>query len=89
MRASLYKTLVRSYFAYCSQVWSPQSVSLILEIEKVQRRATRFILSLAFRSEISYKDRLLLIELLPLSYWQEYLVLVYFFKSFQVKGSEN
>ena len=72
IRASLYKTLVRSYFAYCLQdllVWSPQSVSLILEIGKVQRRATRLILSLSFRSEISYKDQLLLLGLLPLSYW--------------------
>ena len=64
IRASLYKTLVRSYFAYCSQVWSPQSFSLI---------------------EISYKDRLLLIGLLPLSYWQEYLHLVYFVKALKSK----
>ena len=54
-RTALYtKTLVRSRFAYSSQVWSPQSVSLILEVEKIQRRATRFILSLPFRSETSY-----------------------------------
>ncbi len=87
IRASLYKTLVRSYFAYCSQVWTPQSFSLnILEIEKVQRRATGFILSLPFRSEISYKDRLLLIGLLPLSYWQDYLDLVYFFKALKLKN---
>ncbi len=85
IRASFYTTLVRSYFAYCSKVWSSQSVSLILEIEKVQRRAMRFILSLPFRSEISYKDRLLLIGLLPLSYWQEYLDLVYFFKALKSK----
>ena len=85
IRASFYTTLVRSYFAYCSQVWSPQSVSFILEIEKVQRRVMRFILSLPFRSEISYKDRLLLIGLLPLCYWQEYLDLVYFFKALKSK----
>ena len=85
IRASLYRTLVPSYFAYCSQVSSPQSVSLILQIEKVQRRATGFILSLPFRSEISYKDWLLLIGLLALSYWQEYLDLVYFFKALKSK----
>ncbi|CAB4044921.1 Hypothetical predicted protein, partial [Paramuricea clavata] len=56
-----------------SQVWSPQSVSLILEVEKIQRRATRFILSLPFRSETSYQERLLKTGLLPLSYWHEYL----------------
>ena len=44
-RTALYKTLVRSRFAYM-QLPSlvPQSVSLILEVEKIQRRATRFIL---------------------------------------------
>jgi hypothetical protein len=47
-RLGLYKTLVRSQLAYCTQVWSPQSVSLILQIENVQRRATRYILSLPF-----------------------------------------
>ena len=71
-RTALYKTLVRSRFACSSQVWSPQSVSLILEVEKVQRRATRFILSV-YRSETSYQDRLLKTGLLPLSYWHEYL----------------
>jgi hypothetical protein len=80
-RTALYKTLVRSGFAYSSQVWSPQSVSSILEVEKIQRRATRFILSLPFRSETSYQDRLLKTGLLPLSYWHEYLDLVYLFKA--------
>jgi hypothetical protein len=43
-RLALYKTMVRDQLAYCTQVWSPQSVSLILQIENVQRRATRYIL---------------------------------------------
>lgn len=41
-----------------------------------QRYATRFILSLAFRcesSETSYKNQILKANLLPLSYWHEYL----------------
>ena len=37
IRCMLYKTLVSSYFACSSQVWSPQYVLLILEMEKVQR----------------------------------------------------
>ena len=49
IRTALYKTLVRSHFVYSSQVWSPQSVALILDLEKVQRRATMFILSLSFQ----------------------------------------
>ena len=81
IRCTLYKTLVRSQFAYSCQVWSPQCVSLILEMEKVQRRATRVIMSLPYQSKISYKDRLLRTGLLPLSYWHEYLDLMYFFKA--------
>jgi hypothetical protein len=65
---TLHKMLVRSHFACSSQVWSPHAVSLILEVEKIQRRATRFILSLPFRSETSYQDRLLKTGLLPPSY---------------------
>jgi hypothetical protein len=51
-RLALYKTMVRSQLVYCTQVWPPQSVSLILQIENVQRRATRYILSLPFISGI-------------------------------------
>ena len=87
-RTALYKTLVRSRFAYSSQVWSPQSVSLILEVEKIQRRATRFILSLPFRSETTYQDRLLKTGLLPLSYRHEYLDLVYLFKAIKLNDSQ-
>ena len=36
----LYTSLVRSKLAYCSQVWAPQAVNLILDIERIQRRAT-------------------------------------------------
>ena len=88
-RTALYKTLVRSRLAYSSQVWAPQSVSLILEVEKIQRRATRFILSLPFRSETSYQDRLLKTGLLPLSYWHEYLDLVYIFKGNQIENDSQ
>ena len=63
----------------CSQVWAPQAVNLILDIERIQRRATKFILSLTYRSEVSYKQRLLKIGLLPLCYRQEVLDLVYVF----------
>jgi hypothetical protein len=68
-RTALYKTLVRSRFACSSQVWSPQSVSLILEVKKVKdvQRDSSF----PFRSETSYQDRLLKTGLLPLSYWHE------------------
>ena len=76
----LYLSLVRSNLAYCSQVWAPQADNLILDIERIQRRATKFILSLPYRSHGSYKQRLLKIGLLQLCYWHEFLDLVYVFK---------
>ena len=76
----LYLSLVRSNLAYCWQAWAPQAVNLILDIERIQRRATKFILSLSYRSEVSYKQRLLKTGLLPLCYWHEFLDLVYVFK---------
>ena len=77
----MYTALVMSNLSYSSQVWTPQSVKLIEIIERVQRRATKYILSLPYSTDISYKERLRLTELIPLCYWQEYLDLVYTYKS--------
>ncbi len=71
---------VRGNFAYASQVLCPQSVKLIENIEKVQRRATKFILNLGFMTNIPYADRLLNLDLLPITYWHEYLDLVLLYK---------
>ncbi|CAH3139264.1 unnamed protein product, partial [Porites lobata] len=65
-RRPLYLSLVRSSLAYCSHVWAPQAVNLILDIERIQRRATKIILSLPYRD--FYRDR------------NYYLDLVYVFK---------
>ncbi len=80
-RHVLYKSMVRSQLAYCSQVWSPQSVLLINQVENGQRRATRYyMLSLPYSSGILYKVRLMKTGLLYLCYWHEYLDTVYLFK---------
>ena len=65
----LYLSLVRSNLADDSQVWNPQSVKLWLHLEIIQRRATKFILLLPFRT--SDKSRLLTLKLLPLCYWYD------------------
>ncbi len=52
VRKVLYVTLVRSMFAYASQVWSPQTVNSIVKIERVQRRATKCILSLPYKTNV-------------------------------------
>ncbi|CAB4010142.1 Hypothetical predicted protein [Paramuricea clavata] len=38
-RRTIYLTVVRAHLAYSSQVWAPQTVELIKEIERIQRRA--------------------------------------------------
>ena len=63
-RKLLYLSLVRSNLEYCSQMWAPQAANLILDIERIQRRATKFIPPLPYRSEVSYEQRLLKIGLL-------------------------
>ena len=42
-RRCLYLTLVRSHLAYASQIWSQQNMTMCMELERIQRRATKFI----------------------------------------------
>jgi hypothetical protein len=63
---SLYIAIVRSRFGYCSQLWAPQSVIRnIFLLESVQRRSTKFICGY---TEANYRDRLVQLKLLPVSY---------------------
>ena len=67
-RWALYLSLVRSKFSYCSQVWAPQTVGPILHIEQVQRRATKFILSLPYNTDVTYSQRLATCNFLDLTF---------------------
>jgi hypothetical protein len=80
-RRTLYLSVVRPVLAYASQVWSPRSIGLIKRTERIQRRAFKFILNLPFMCSESYRDRLITLELMPLSYWHAYMDLVFFFKA--------
>ncbi len=84
MRRTLYLALVRPHLGYATQIWSPQSVLLIQQIERTQRRATKFMLELPFSSTTEYKTRLQTLSLLPICYWHEYMDLVLLYKI--VKG---
>ena len=55
MFMTLYKTMVRSHLEYAAPVWSPHTWKLAEELEKVQRRATKRIPSLA---NLEYEERL-------------------------------
>ena len=50
-------------------------------LERVQRRASQYILDLPFICETSYKQRLIDLNFLPLSYWHEYLDMLFFYKT--------
>ena len=80
VRRSLYLTLVRSKLCYGSQLWAPQSVELIKRMERIQRRASKFILDLPFICDVSYCKRLQLLDLIPLCYWHKFLDLIFYFK---------
>ena len=72
---------MRPALGYATQVRSPQTIDLIRRIERVQRRASKFILDLPFLCKESYRERLLSIDILPICYWHEFLDLVFLFKA--------
>ena len=80
-RRTLYLSIVRCHLGYATQVWSPQSIGLLKRVENVQRRATKLILKLPFRFDVTYNTRLQLTNLLPISYWHEFLDIVFFYKA--------
>ena len=73
-------TLVRSQLCYGSQVWALQTVTLVKRTERIQQRATKYILNLPFRCDTIYQQRLLLLDLIPLCYWHEFLDIILFYK---------
>ena len=76
----LYLTLVRSRLTYCSQLWRPYLLKDISLLERVQRRATKYILN-DYHSP--YKSRLIQLDLLPLMYQYELSDLLFFIKSYK------
>ena len=90
-RRTLYLAVVRPTLGYATKVWSPQSIDLIKQTERIQRRTTKFILNLPYMCSETYKERLVLSNLNPISYWHEYLDVLLFLKSIKrcVFLSEN
>ena len=80
----LYVSLVRSQLLYCAQIWRPHLMKDILTIERVQHRATKYILN-DFTS--CYKTRLLKLNLLPLMYIFELQDMLFAIKS--IKSPTN
>ena len=80
VRLTLFLGLVRPHLGYATQIWAPQSIELTAKLERIQRRATRFILSLPYSSTVSYNSCLQTLNLLRICYWHELLDLIFFFK---------
>ena len=76
-RKSLCISLVRYKLLYCSTLWRPYLLKDIELIEKVQRRATKFILS-DYTSD--YRTRLTQLGMLPLMYIYEISDILFFIK---------
>ncbi len=68
----------KSQLCYATEVRSPSQCNNKIKLERIQRRATRWILQ---TRDIAYRDRLRTLNLLPLSYDREMKDLIFFFKS--------
>ena len=80
VKRTLYLTFVRPKLSYCSPLWRPFLIKDILLLERVQRRATKFILD---NYSMDYKSRLTQLKLLPLMYFYELTDILFAIKSFK------
>ena len=80
----LYKTLVRPILEYCSSVWNPLLKKDKVEIEKVQRRATKIIHEF---KDLEYSERLFRLKLDSLNFRRRRADLIQVFKI--LKNKEN
>ena len=70
-------SLVRSQLTFCSPIWRPHLLKDIKSLERIQRRATKFILG---DSSKDYKSRLVTLKLFPLKYLFEMIDIFLFMK---------
>ena len=77
-KKQLYISLIRSQFMYCSILWKPYLIKHIQQIERIQRRATKYILN-DYTSD--YKSRLLKLHILPLMYTLDLNDIMFFIKN--------
>lgn len=77
VKLHLYKTLTMSIMNYCSEIWSPQGHTKIKALESIQRSMTKYILN---DYDMSYVERCVELELLPLTFRREINDLLFAFK---------
>ena len=80
-KKTLYLSLVRSHLSFCSQVWHPYLTKHIIQLERIQKKATKYILQGSPYSD--YRQRLISLDLLPLMYWFDLQDIMFLIKSFK------
>ena len=75
-----YTSPVRPILEFNSIIWSGCSRNSLIEIEAVQRRATKFILN--YNGDIPYNIRVTQLDLLPLSMRRDFLDLTFMYNCF-------
>ncbi len=65
IKKSLYLSMILPLLTYASQIWRPLLLKDIIALERLQKRATKYILNY---SPIDYKARLIGLNILPLMY---------------------
>ena len=85
-KKNLYILLVRSQLSYGSQIWRPHLVKDIIMLERIQRRATKYILN-DYKSD--YKHRLLSLRLLPLVMQLELYDIMFFIRCLKTPDPSN
>ena len=64
----LYQSLILPILTYCSPVWRPNLLRDICNLERVQKRATRYIVN---DPSLNYRERLCKLQMLPLMFQLE------------------
>ena len=80
----LYRSQVRPLLEYCSSIWNPILKRDVLEIEKVQHRATKLVPSL---SELPYPERLKALNLKTLAFRRKRTDIIQVFRI--IRGIDN
>ncbi len=83
-KKKLYISLVKSQLLYGSVLWRPMLIKDILSLENILRRATKFILGQGL-SPLTYKERLVKLNLLPLMYHLELADIMFYINSYKNK----
>ena len=78
VKLKCYTGLVRPVLEYATVLWCPHNKNLILQIESVQRQASKKKVN---DYSLDYRDRLLACSVLPLTLRREYLDLIFIFNS--------